>query len=273
MVALQTKTTFDTFGWDLGGRADFKDDVTIPQDTGRSGDLLFLTLMSKAQNGEMSPLTDVNPALTAASLACGVNGGAIAAYQNADSEFSIVINGIVTDVQVNMTLITALTDIAPAINTALIPLGAICSYNEETNTFYFSSLKDGLPESSISFLSAVQGGTGTDISGATHLNGLTGGTAVVTAATGELSTAEPAGLFGGPDITEAEIKAGDVENQKVMVKGYPKKIVESKIVLENSLTLSTVIPHLGKTIKEALIDILDIVPEPTENDNKIAPVI
>lgn len=273
MVTLQRQTTIENFPWDMGGRAKFNDDVTIPQDAGRvTGALLFLTIMSRAQNGEMSPLTDLNPALTSASLACGVNGGVVAAYQNADSEFAINVNGQLVNVQVDMTAIVALTDIAPAINTILIPLGAICSYNEETNIFYFASLNKGLPSSTITVLTAVVAGSGTDISGATHLNGLTAA-GTVTAATGELSTAMPAGFFGGDDIPQADIVAGDVENQKVMVKGYPKSLNEDKVVLENSLALTDVIPSQGKTIKQYIQDVLDIVLVPVENNDVVNPLV
>jgi hypothetical protein len=198
----------------------------------------------------------------------------VAAYQNADNEFAITIDGQLTNIQWDGTAITALTDIAPAINAISVPLGVFCSYNEAegaNGTFYFSSLKKGLPDSRITVLTAVVGGTGTDISGATHLNGLTT-VGTVTDATGELSTALPSGFFGGLDIPQADIVAGDVDNQKIMVKGYPKKLVESKVVLENSLTLATVIPSQGKTIKEYIQDTLDIILMPTENDQFIAPI-
>lgn len=272
MVTMQTKTSFDTTGWDLGGRGVFNDDVTIKQNAGRStGALLFLTILAmEAVAQKMVPLTDLNPNLTSASLACGVNGGVVAAYQAADAEFAINIDGTLTDIQVDMTAIVALTDIASAINTISVPLGVLCSYNEETNTFYFSSLKQGLPASTITVLTAVSGGSGTDISGATHLNGLTA-VGTVTAATGEASTAIPAGILGSDDITQAAIVAGDVDDVKVFTSGEPKYFNEEKIVLENSLTLDDVIPATGKTIRYTLYE-LGLVIVPTSNTEQIAPV-
>lgn len=269
-MALEAKLTVDNTGSILGGSGNFYDDQTVKQDAGRSTDLEFLTVMSKPQSdGKLIPLTDVNPALTSASLECGVNGGLIAAYQNADSEFAIEVDGVLTDIQVDMTAITALTDIAPAINTVSVPLGVFCSYNEETNTFYFSSLKKGLPASTITVLTAVAGGTGTDISGATHLNGLTG-VGTVTDATGETSESIPAGLFWNDDLASASIVAGDVTNQKLLVGGNIQ-IDEDKIVLENSLTLASVVVSTGKTVRQHLIDI-GIFPTKAYTNGLIAPI-
>jgi hypothetical protein len=254
-TALNATQTQNTEGFWLRGEYSYKDDKTFLQDAARAAVLAKYTVVATQQSsGKLVPLSDINPALTSASLACGVNGGLIAAYQNADSEFSITVDGQVLDIQVDMTAITALTDIAPAINTIGIPLGVICTYNEETNTFYFSSLKKGLPASTITVLSAVSGGTGTDISGATHLNGLTG-TGAVTAATGEASTSIPSGIFLGTDITAAALVAGDVTDQAIAIVGEPADFDDSKIVLEGSLTLDSVVAATGKTIRQHLHDI------------------
>ena len=266
----ETKLTLSTFPWDLGGDGVVQTAKTIDQDAGRIIDLAFLTVMTQKQSdGKLDALTDVNPTLTSASLACGVNGGLIAAYQNADSEFAITIDGTLTNIQVDMTAIVALTDIAPAINTISIPLGVICSYNEETNTFYFSSLKQGLPASTITVLTAVAGGAGTDISGATHLNGLTA-VGTVTAATGEVTASIPAGLFMGDDIAFADIVAGDVTNQHLLIGGN-KYIDEDMIILENSLTLASVVTATGKTVRQHLEE-LDIFPTPSDNHQQIQPI-
>jgi len=122
----ESKLTNSTFPWDLGGDGIVKTAETILQDAGRTAVMTFLTVMAKKQSdSKLIPLTDINPALTSASLACGANGGAVAAYQAADAEFAIEIDGILTNIQVDMTAIVALTDIASAINTISVPLGVI----------------------------------------------------------------------------------------------------------------------------------------------------
>lgn len=266
----ETKLTLTTFPWDLGGDGVVKTGETILQDAGRAAVMTFLTVMAKKQSdGKLIPLTDVNPTLTSASLKCGTSG-AVAVYQNADSEFAITIDGTLTNIQVDMTAIVALTDVADAINTISIPLGVKCSFNEQTNVFYFSSLKKGLPASTITFLTAVVAGAGTDISGATELNGLTG-TGVVTAATGEVTASIPAGiLMVDEDITAAALIAADVTNQHLLIGGN-KYIDEDLIILENSLTLASKITATGKTIRQHLED-LDIFPTKTDNNQQIQPI-
>jgi len=269
MATLESRLTVNTRGHDLGGDGKFKDDKTVLQDAGRSTDLLFLTVMAEKQSdGKLIPLTDINPALTSASLLCG-SSGAVTVYQFADAEFAITIDGTLTNIQVDMTAIVAITDVANAINTVSIPLGVICSYNEETNAFTFTSLKKGLPASTITFLTAVVAGAGTDISGASELNGLSG-TGVVTAATGEVTASLVAGLFVSDDVASADIVAGDITNQSLLV-GSDKMIDEDQIVLENSLTLASIIVATGKTIRQSLQDI-GIYPTKAKNDQQIAPI-
>lgn len=258
MTILQATETQNTEGFWLSGDYSYKDSETFLQDAGRAADLVKFTVVARQQSSlKLVPLTDLNPNLTSASLACGVNGGAVAAYQNADSEFAINIDGTLTDIQVDMTAIVALTDIASAINTISVPLGVLCSYNEETNTFYFSSLKKGLPGSTITVLTAVAGGSGTDISGATHLNGLTA-VGTVTAATGESSTAIPIGIFLGEDIAFADLVAGDVTDQAVANSGDPATFDVDKLILENSLDIDDPISvgaAAGQTIRQYLTNI------------------
>lgn len=254
MTTLQSTETQNTEGFWLSGDYKWKDNETFLQDAGRAANLVEFTVVARRQSDlKLIPLTDLNPNLTSASLECGANGGVVAAYQAADAEFAINIDGTLTNIQVDMTAIVALTDIAPAINTISIPLGVICSYNEETDTFYFSSLKKGLPASTITVLTAVAGGVGTDISGATHLNGLTA-VGTVTAATGEASTAVPAGIFVGNDIAFADLVAGDVTDQLVSGYGDPATFDVSKLVLENSLDIDDVVSGTGKTIREHLTE-------------------
>jgi hypothetical protein len=137
------------------------------------------------------------------------------------------------------------------------------------DAFVFISPNRGLPKSSITVLSAVSGGVGTDISGASYLNGLTG-TGTVTAATGEESTAIPAGLFWGNDIAAADIAAGDVPDQNILV-GKTVEIDESEIVLEGSLTLDDIVYATGRTIRKHLSD-LGIFARSTEYFQNIQPI-
>lgn len=270
-MALRAKATVDNTGIVLYGSGLFKDDVTFLQDATRVAALAPFTVMAQqASTKKWVPLTDVDPTLTSASLECGVNGGALAAYQVADAEFAIEIDGTLTDVQVDMTAIAALTDIAPAINTILIPLGAICTYNEETNTFYFASLTQGLPKSSISVLTAVSGGTGTDISGATHLNGLTA-VGTVTAATGGDGEDIPLGIYWGSEIAAASLVSADVTNRKVLVGGSNYVLDEDSIVLENSLDLDDIVTASGKTIRQHL-EALGIFTRDTYTNGQVAPI-
>lgn len=270
-MALRAKVTVDSTGIVLYGSGLFKDDITFLQDAGRVAALApFTVLAQQASTKKWVPLTDVDPALTSASLECGANGGVVADYQAADAEFSIEIDGTQVDIQVDMTSITALTDIAPAINTILIPYGAICTYNEETDTFYFTSLTQGLPKSSISVLTAVSGGSGTDISGATHLNGLTG-TGTVTDATGGDGEDIPLGVFWGSEIAAASLVAGDVTNRKVLVGGSNYVLDEDKIVLENSLDLDDIVTSSGKTIRQHL-EALGIFTRDVYTNGQVAPI-
>jgi len=114
----------------------------------------------------------------------------------------------------------------------------------------------------ISVLTAVVGGTGTDISGAGHLNGLTG-TGTVTAGTGDDGEDLPAGIYRGSAITAAALIAGDVTGNDILV-GGPCIIDETGLVLENSLTLNSIVVKTGKTIRATLIA-LGLNPRPSIN--------
>lgn len=107
-------------------------------------------------------------------------------------------------------------------------------------------------QSSVSVLSTVAGGTGTDISGASYLNGATG-TGTATAGTGGDGSDIPTGIILN-SITAASLVAGDVTGNMVLVGG---KIVvdENQVVLENSLALTNVVVSRQKTIQRCLEDI------------------
>ena len=129
-----------------------------------------------------------------------------------------------------------------------------CKFDGSAFTVY--SLKPGY-DSAVSVLSAVSGGSGTDISGASYLNGLTG-TGTVTA--GVVSSGEdlPAGIYMGEDIAAADIAAGDIEYCPILIGGSNVHIAEDLLVIENSLTLNSVIVSQAKTIKDYMSDALNI---------------
>jgi hypothetical protein len=103
--------------------------------------------------------------------------------------------------------------------------------------------------SAVSYLTA--GATGTDISGASYLNGLTG-TGVITAATTSNGENIPAGLFWGDDIAAASLAAADVTNQRILIGGDLLMLDEDKVVLENSLDLDDIVTATGKSIRQHL---------------------
>ena len=265
----ESKLTNETFPWDLGGAGKYRDDLTIEQDGARTAILYFLTVMSQqASDLKLLPLTDINPALTAASMLCGANGGDIAAWQAVgDGSLTITVDGTALDVTgMVFTGVSALTEIAGIINIGLAGR-AVCFYDDVGDTFTFLSLKTGLPASSVTVLSA--GTAGTDVTGTSFLNGLTA-VGTVTAATGEPSVAVPAGIYMGSEITAAALVAGDVDDQALLV-GSDKMIDEDKIVLENSLTLASVVVATGRTIRQHLED-MGIYPRKSQNDQLIQPI-
>lgn len=131
-----------------------------------------------------------------------------------------------------------------------------CVYNG--TAFVFTSPISG-PGSTVSVLSAVSGGSGTDISGASYLNGLTGtGTAV--AGTGGQGEDLPMGIYMGQDIAAADIAAGDVTGVPILTGGYGVRIWSDILVIENSLTLNSVVQRKQKTIEYCLAE-LGVYPE------------
>jgi len=117
--------------------------------------------------------------------------------------------------------------------------------------FAFYSPSVGV-QSSVSVLSAVSGGGGTDISGAGYLNGLTG-TGTATAGTGEDGSSIPSGIYIGESIPAADLVAGDVTGRMVLLGG--NVVVDTEqVVLENSLTLNSVVVSRFQTIASVLQD-------------------
>ena len=116
----------------------------------------------------------------------------------------------------------------------------------------FTSPSKGLPASAITVLTA--GVSGTDISGAAYLNGLTA-VGTVTAATGEESTSIPIGIFVGEAITAADLVAGDVTDQAVAEYGDPATFDVDKLILENSLDIDDIVVGTGQSIRQHLTNI------------------
>lgn len=120
-----------------------------------------------------------------------------------------------------------------------------CSFDGDKFIFWSNSTNY---DSAVSYLTA--GATGTDISGAGYLNGLTG-TGVITAATIADGENIPVGFYVGDDITAAALVAADVTDLNILV-GKSVEIDEDAITLEGSLTLNTIIPSLGMSIRRWL---------------------
>lgn len=267
-MAIQASVTNDTTGVLIAGDQIHRSGQTIFRDAGRTaGDLLFLTLMSQRSSDlKWVPTTDVTPALTGAKLVCAANGGNLAAWQAVgDGSFQITVDNTPLDITgLVFTAVVALTDLEGIIQTALAGKANVI-YDALADVFTFFSTKTGLPASNISLLTA--GSAGTSISGAGFLNG-EGGT--ITAATGGNGEDVPAGLLWGNDITEALIIAADVTNKSILV-GESVQIDESKIVLENSLTLDDIIASTGRTIR-ATLRLQGIIARPTEFFQNIQPI-
>lgn len=269
MSVLESKLTIDTTGTILGGAGNFRDDETVLQDAGRSIDLATFTVMAKkASDLKLIPLTDINPALTSAKMVCGTNGGNAAAYiAVSDGAFKINVDGTLLDLTgIDFSGITLLIEVEEILNEAADGRFRVL-FDRGNDIFTFVSNKQGLPESIVTVLTA--GSAGTDISGAGFLNGLTT-VGTETAATGEVSASIPIGLFWSNEVLAATIVAGDVTNQKLLV-GGDIRLDEDKIILENSLTLASIITATGKTVEQHLQDI-GIFPAKTFTNGQIAPV-
>lgn len=77
---------------------------------------------------------------------------------------------------------------------------------------------------------------------------------------GVVGESQVAGIYLGDELTAAKIVAGDIPNSPVLI-GGKCTIDKNLVVLENSLTLSSVLPS-GKSVREELED-LGIFPEST----------
>ncbi len=123
----------------------------------------------------------------------------------------------------------------------------------------FVSPTEGV-QSAVSVLTA--GTAGTDISGASYLNGLTG-TGVVAAGTGLDGSELPLGIYHGGSIPAATLVAGSVTGE--IYPGGELYVNEDALVLENSLDLdSSIIPSRGVSIRTFLHNI-GIKPQTTKD--------
>ena len=274
---------------------------------------------------------------TSGKMVCGANGGNLGAYQAVgDGEFSIIVDGTVRDITgIVLTSVVALTDVVGILSTACAGLVDV-EYDALGDVFTFVSRSTGAT-SSASVLTAVSGGSGTDISGASFLNGLTA-VGTPTAGTGstfkladiaDVIQAETAGYLdvlydeqadvftfvskttglvstitvlsavaagAGTDISgsgflnglaatltqgdgydgteipsgviletieAADLVSGDVTDIKVGIGGSAVVFREGFLVLENSLTMASVVESQNKTIERLLREI-SIYPQETQ---------
>ncbi len=224
-----------------------KNDAVIAQDAARTEPLVFGTVMARnPATLKYTPLVKVSGLKTSGQLVCGTNGALLAAWQAVtDGEVRITVDGVILDlIGLDFSSISALADVA----TVIIAAGqSVFNVTYASNFYTFLSNSSGFG-SKIDFLLPVPSGTGTDISGTGFLNGLTGGTAVVTDGVG--GEERPVGIYTGSNITAAAIVAGDITDAVILVgNAY---VDTQQVVLENGLTLNHVIPDLQLTIGEAL---------------------
>lgn len=264
MMSVMTYNNAINYPFFLRGEPHTRELETLAQDASRAAALAPFTLMGKDSAGKWAPLTDVNPALTAAYLTCGALAGNLAAWQAVtDGEFGVNVDGVAINLTgLDFSGISALTGIATVINLAAAGRFTVIDNDGAGGSFTLVSPKLGLGASSITVLSTVAGGTGTDISaGTVGLNGASG-TGSVTLATGSLYETVPAGIYIGAEVTAAALVAGDVENKPITVLGTDGLTVDkNQLVLENSLALTDVIKARGinKTIEDYLADALGII--------------
>ena len=248
-MAVQARQNNDTTPFIRGGLATVKQAETLLQDAGRSAVLAYGTVMAQIPSTrKWVPLTIVNPTVTVAKLVCGANGANLGAWQAVtDGEFKISFNGVEISVTgLDFSSITALDEIVDTINAVLLGRGWAI-YDSKADVVSFVTNLPGL-NGVVSLLTA--GASGTDISGAGFLNGLTT-VGTVTAGAGNDGQNLPAGIYTGDEVTAAALVAGDVVDSPILM-GAGVLVDENQIVLENSLTLNSVVIALNKTIRAAL---------------------
>jgi hypothetical protein len=253
-MAVMVDTQLSNFPFQLGGDSMVAIDETFAQDAARTTALAYGTLLSKTSAGKWGALTDVSKVVqTPASATCGANGGNLAAYQAvSDAEFAITINGTLTNFTgIVFSSSVGLEDIPETLNYYLAGK-LIAEYDQTNDTFKFLSAGEGVGQS-LSVLSAVVGGAGTDISGAAFLNGLA---ATLVAGTGDVMPGIPAGISARA-LTAAQIVAADVTDFPVINFGRGLILDQDQVTLENSLALTDIVyaNNKNKSIREVMNEI------------------
>lgn len=248
-----------------GGDRIVRSQETFAQDGARAAVLAPYTVLAKNSAGKWVPLSDVDVPQDSAYMTCGTLAGAYTAWDDVtDGEFSITVDGEVINVTgLDFSTVTANTMIPFIINSHPSVAGKfrVVDVNGLGTIMRFESLTKGVGISSVSVLSAVSGGSGTDISGGTlGLNGQTG-TGTVTAASGDCYTTVPAGIYIGTEIAAASLVAGDVTKKQVCVGGFPVYVDKNQLVFENSQALTSIIKVNGifKTVEDYLAEQLGII--------------
>lgn len=251
-MTVQTQQNNDTTPFIRAGLGAVKQAEVILQDAGRAIPLAYATVMAQIPSSrKWVPLTIVNPDVTVAKMVCGANGANLAAWQAVtDGAFKISFNGVeISLTGLDFSSITVLDEIVDTINAVLLGRGWAI-YDSKADVVSFVTNLPGL-NGVVSVLTA--GASGTDISGSGFLNGLTG-TGTATAGAGNDGQNLPAGIYTGDEITAAALVAGDVIDSPILV-GAAVLVDTNQVVLENSLTLNSVVIALNKTINAALANI------------------
>ena len=254
-----------------GGDRIVRSDETIKQIAGRgTTELVPFTVMAKDVDGKWHPLGDVDVVQTSAYLTGDTLTGNLAAWNSdgggvTDGEFAITVDGEEIEVTgLDFSSIASLPEIANVINSHASVAGKfrVVDVDGVGGSFRFESLKKGVPNSSITVLSAVDGGSGTDISGTTTV-GLSAdtGNGTVTAATGNNYTTVPAGIYIGTSIDGADLVSGDVTGKQILVGGAFVYVDENQLVFENSQALTSTIKVNGifKTVEDYLVNELGVI--------------
>lgn len=188
----------------------------------------------------ISPTKGATSTITALSDTGGAGADiSEAGHLNGRTGTAVLVQGTGTDSQGN-----TVADVINA-NATVMASGLHAMFNGTAFEFVSPTIGVG---SAVSVLTA--GSAGTDISGAGYLNGLTG-TGTATAGTGGDGSNIPAGIYRGAPILAATLVAGDVTGNEIVV-GGPAMFDGTNVVLENSLTLNTVITSMSMTIARAL---------------------
>lgn len=249
-MSVQVSLDNNTQPFILGGRPLSNHQGVIEQDAGRGSTALapYTVLAQKPSSRKYVPLSVVDPTIVVANMVCGANGANLAAWQAVtDGAFKISFDGVeISLTGLDFSVITALDEIVDTFNAVLLGRG-VAIYDSKADVVSFITATPGL-NGTVSYLTA--GASGTDVSGAGFLNGLTG-TGVITAGTGADGTDIPAGIYMGPSITGAAIVAGDVSDSPVLI-GGTVLVDENQMVLENSLTLNDVVISKNATVRVVL---------------------